>query len=195
MNSLRFGPSICVALSLLCAGSVSRADADGVPEAQKAVSGRILQQSATAGNNGEFQICTRIFNKELEDIYMTRGFRYQIRRHFTDEGGRPDFPKRSLIPSPPPPPPPPDSTFAYFVLEAGSRLEVCSIYKFSDFSSDIIHVQSTFNSWLSRESELPREIQRNIGELNIVGRPLFTDEILYSNFCVIDRMAKTVRCQ
>jgi hypothetical protein len=142
-----------------------------------------------------FNVCARI-NSNQSSFYLTSGLRYQLLYSLTDGHGRPTYPKSApfgFMPSLPPNPPPPGSGWRYSVIGMDEVLETCGSYRYSDFEVDRIHIRAQFTSWLRRDEVLEEPVQANIAR-GFVSRPLYLDEPLASNSCVIDRKAKKAQC-
>lgn len=142
----------------------------------------------------DFRVCTSISNEYRTDFYMTMNFGLQLEYSFTDAQGAPDVPVRTIIQSLQPAPPPESEPTSYFILEGMSRLETCRTFELSDFSVDEIHVRVTFRPWLRRNAVLPEHVQRMSIDNRMIRPPLYEDEFLVSNACVIDRHSRQARC-
>lgn len=156
--------------------------------------GRSLHQSISAERD-RFNICWNLRNPEYRPYYLTTGIQAQIETSFTDREGVPDRPRRNVLPSLPVGPPLSTNSNGYFMLEGQTRIETCRSFDYDDFSTESVYVQSTFRPWLRRDAELPEAVRRAAIEQQVIGRPLYSDEPLVSNVCVVEIRLKRARCQ
>lgn len=155
--------------------------------------GRALVQTVILGEN-EFSVCATFSNANNGGFYLTSGLQAQIGFVFTDAQGSSVVSTGGIIPGPPVTPPPSGEISSYFILEGHSRLETCRQFSYDSFSQDNIRIQSRFQSWLKRDAVVPEPVQRMSIDRQFIGRPLYYDEILLSNLCVLNRSTRVASC-
>lgn len=184
----------CAWIGLTAIGvSLGAATPIGAEGTRSGPMGRTLEQSVTAGAR-EFTVCVGFRNPDYTGYYLTVGLQNQMEISFTDERGVVDLPNRIALPGSRPPPPPSESPSAYMILEGHTKIEACRSFEYNGFSADRLHIRSTFRSWLGRDAELPETVRRMAINERLIGRPLYQDEPVASNVCVLNRRSRRVRC-
>lgn len=155
---------------------------------------RTLELSATVGDT-KFELCSTI--KARNAVFITLDMDYEMSFGALTASGSPGLAsafERGLIPDMPPPPPT-DPQLAYAVVEGGAGYSYCQSYDFADTKADVIYLQSAFTSWYEPDTPFaPDDVKKSENGELYIGRPLRSDEPLYSNYCSIDRVARKTTC-
>jgi len=146
-----------------------------------------------------FQICISMRNVGQERITLQNDFSEQVYVDYFDKKTNTNiWPDRNLPPNFIPEhfyvPMPPWLPQSYFELEVRSRLEYCRTERYDAFHYDQIRIQAWFESHLDRTPLAPEGMKPFPFDEKSRGRALFRDEVLYSNVCTLDRIAKQATC-
>ncbi|MBI1329405.1 MAG: hypothetical protein GC166_05825 [Alphaproteobacteria bacterium] len=168
-------------------------DAIAIKPPTGVVLGRQLAMRITLRKDS-FDVCTALENTGSEDVYVTANVSRQISIWRYDEDGIPVIHEQDgFIPHSMWIPPYSWEERSYFEVEPHARYEVCKSYRYDkDFPTNTVRIQSRFLSWLRHDAKVP-DVMKNIWQKFSV-RPLYDDEVLYSNICTLDRAAKLVTC-
>lgn len=141
-----------------------------------------------------FDVCTALENAGSADVYVTANVSEQISvSRYEEDGSEVTHGWNGFIPHSMWMPPYPGDDGSYFVVEPRSLYEVCKPYKYNeDFRTNTVRIQSRFYSWLVGDTNVSVRMKNNWQKFG--ARPLFNNEVLYSNICTLDRAAKLVTC-
>ena len=155
---------------------------------------RTLELSATVGDT-KVELCSTI--KAHNSVFITLDMDYEMSFGAMTAEGKSGFAssfEKGFVPDMPPPPPA-DPQLAFAVVEGGAGYSYCQSYDLADTKADVIYAQSAFESWYMPDNGFMSDaVSKLEGKAPYIGRPLRRDEPLYSNYCRIDRVARTATC-
>jgi hypothetical protein len=157
------------------------------------VAGRTLSQTARIEDD-KIVVCTSFENTSGRSVYLTTSFNSQVTTTFGSRAGERDVPDRSVFPGGPVSSPMPFEDRSFFVLERDTSITLCRGYDIHDFQFGTVRVQSVFKSWLQRGT-LSAPIVSDLIAGGVVEPPLYSDELLHSNTCDVNRRRRTVSCK